>query len=206
MYQYETRLHEEGYRFICGVDEAGRGPLAGPVVAGAVILNPNVLIEGLNDSKQLSEKTRNRLAEQIKEKALAYSISFVSPEKIDEINIYQASKLAMIEAINTLSIHPDYILTDAMPLIGQVIPFEAIIKGDCKSASIAAGSILAKVARDEYMVKMASIYQGYGFEQHKGYPTKLHLAALNSLGITPIHRKSYHPVKLILEKQLSFDL
>ncbi len=206
MYEFENRLLNTGYKYICGVDEAGRGPLAGPVVAGAVILNPDVVIEGLNDSKQLTEKTRIRLAEEIKDKALAYSIAFISPEKIDEINIYQASKLAMTEAINGLSVQPDYLLTDAMPLKEQAIPYEAIIKGDCLSASIAAGSILAKVARDEYMVNISNIYPGYGFEQHKGYPTKQHLLALESLGVTPIHRKTYHPVKQTIEKQLSFDL
>lgn len=205
MYEFENRLLAIGYQYICGVDEAGRGPLAGPVVAGAVILNPSVVIEGLNDSKQLTEKTRNRLSEEIKEKALAYSVAFISPEIIDEINIYQASKLAMIEAIKGLSIQPDYLLTDAMPLKEQLIPYEAIIKGDCLSASIAAGSILAKVSRDEYMKAIASIYPGYGFEQHKGYPTKQHLEALESLGVTPIHRKTYHPVKILLERQLTFD-
>lgn len=206
MYQYEHKLLKNGYKYICGVDEAGRGPLAGPVVAGAVILNPDVTIEGLNDSKQLSEKTRNHLAEAIRKQALAYSVAFISNEMIDEINIYQASKLAMMEAIKGLSIQPDYILSDAMPLKEQDIPFEAIIKGDCLSASIAAGSILAKVARDEYMVRMASVYPGFDFEQNKGYPTKKHLQALDLLGITPIHRKTYHPVQQILEKQLTLDL
>lgn len=206
MYEYENRLINAGYQYICGVDEAGRGPLAGPVVAGAVILNPAVTIEGLNDSKQLSEKARNQLAEAIKKQALSYSVAFISPEVIDTINIYQASKLAMIEAIKGLSIQPDYLLSDAMPLSGQPIPFEAIIKGDCLSASIAAGSILAKVARDDYMVKMAMIYPGYGFEQHKGYPTKQHLQALDTLGITPIHRKSYHPVQQVIERQLTLDI
>jgi len=205
MYEYENALKSRKIKYICGVDEAGRGPLAGPVVAGAVILNDNDIIEGLNDSKQLSEKKRNELAKEIKSRALAYAIAFISPEKIDEINIYQASKLAMMEAIQSLSQQPEHILSDAMPLSELQIPFTAIIKGDCLSASIAAGSILAKVARDEYMVKMAEIYPGYGFEQNKGYPTKLHLEAIEKLGITPIHRKSYQPVRDVIEKQLTLD-
>lgn len=205
MYEYENALKSRKIKYICGVDEAGRGPLAGPVVAGAVILNDNDIIEGLNDSKQLSEKKRNELAKEIKSRALAYAIAFISPEKIDEINIYQASKLAMMEAIQSLSQQPEHILSDAMPLSELQIPFTAIIKGDCLSASIAAGSILAKVARDEYMVKMAEIYPGYGFEQNKGYPTKLHLEAIEKLGITPIHRKSYQPVRDVIEKQLTLN-
>ena len=205
MYEYENALRARGVQTICGVDEAGRGPLAGPVVAGAVILNDNDMIEGLNDSKQLSEKKRQELAKEIKARSLAYAISFISPEKIDEINIYQASKLAMMEAIKSLKIQPQHILSDAMPLSEINIPFTAIIKGDCLSASIAAGSILAKVARDDYMIKMAEIYPGYGFEQNKGYPTKIHLEAIEKIGITPIHRKSYHPVKAVIEKQITFD-
>ena len=205
MYEFENALISRNIHLICGVDEAGRGPLAGPVVAGAVILNPKDMIEGLNDSKQLTDKLRHELAIEIKARALAYSVYFVSPKIIDEINIYQASKLAMIEAIKALSIQPEHILSDAMPLKELEIPFTAIIKGDCLSASIAAGSILAKVARDEYMIEMALKYPGYHFENNKGYPTKIHLEAIERLGITPIHRKSYHPVKAVLEKQLTFN-
>ncbi len=205
MYKFEIALLDQGIQYICGVDEAGRGPLAGPVVAGAVILNPDDPIDGLNDSKQLSEKNREKLAVQIKERALAYAVYFVSPQMIDEINIYQASKLAMLEAIKALKIQPEHILSDAMPLKEGKIPFTAIIKGDTLSASIAAGSILAKVERDHYMVKMAKEYPGYGFEQHKGYPTNAHIQALALLGPTPIHRKTYRPVKDVLEKQLSFE-
>jgi len=206
MYQFEIALLDQGVEYICGVDEAGRGPLAGPVVAGAVILNPDDPIEGLNDSKQLSEAKREKLAVLIKERALAYAVHFVTPAIIDEINIYQASKLAMLEAIKALKIQPQHILSDAMPLKESKIPFTAIIKGDTLSASIAAGSILAKVERDHYMLKMALQYPGYGFEQHKGYPTKKHIQALALLGITPIHRKTYRPVKDVMEKQLSFNL
>ncbi len=206
MYKFEIALLDQGIQYICGVDEAGRGPLAGPVVAGAVILNPDDPIDGLNDSKQLSEKNREKLAVQIKERALAYAIYFISPQMIDEINIYQASKLAMLEAIKALKIQPEHILSEEMPLKEGKIPFTAIIKGDTLSASIAAGSILAKVERDHYMVKMAKEYPGYGFEQHKGYPTNVHIQALALLGPTPIHRKTYRPVKDVLEKQLSLNL
>jgi len=206
MYKFEIALLDQGIQYICGVDEAGRGPLAGPVVAGAVILNPDDPIDGLNDSKQLSEKNREKLAVQIKERALAYAVYFVSPQMIDEINIYQASKLAMLEAIKALKIQPEHILSDAMPLKEGKIPFTAIIKGDTLSASIAAGSILAKVERDHYMVKMAKEYPGYGFEQHKGYPTNAHIQALALLGPTPIHRKTYRPVKDVLEQQLTLNL
>jgi ribonuclease HII len=206
MYQFEIALLDQGVEFICGVDEAGRGPLAGPVVAGAVILNPDDPIDGLNDSKQLSEAKREKLAVLIRERALAYAVHFVSPAIIDEINIYQASKLAMLEAIKALKIQPQHILSDAMPLKESNIPFTAIIKGDTLSASIAAGSILAKVERDHYMQNISLQYPGYGFEQHKGYPTKEHILALALLGITPIHRKTYRPVKDVMEKQLSFNL
>ncbi len=205
MYEYENALRDRGIRYICGVDEAGRGPLAGPVVAGAVILSEEDIIEGLNDSKQLSEKKRNELAKKIESSAIAYAVHFISPKKIDEINIYQASKLAMMEAIKSLKIKPEHVLSDAMPLIELGIPYTAIIKGDCLSASIAAGSILAKVARDHYMKEIAKVYPGYGFEHNKGYPTKVHLAAIEKIGITPIHRKSYHPVKAVIEKQLTFN-
>lgn len=206
MYDYENALFSRGVRFICGVDEVGRGPLAGPVVAGAVILNPEIMIDGLNDSKQLTEKQREKLAVMIERNALAYAVHFVDPKVIDEVNIYQASKLAMIEAIRKLSIVPEHILSDAMPLQEAGVPYTAIIKGDTLSASIAAGSIIAKVARDHFMVEMANLYPGYGFEKHKGYPTKAHIEALRSLGTTPIHRKSYKPVKDVLENQLSLNL
>jgi ribonuclease HII len=206
MYNYENTLYAKGVRFVCGVDEAGRGPLAGPVVAGAVILNPEINIAGLNDSKQLSAKQREKLAKLIESDALAYAVYFVSPETVDKINIYQASKLAMMEAINKLTIKPEYILSDAMPLKEITTPCIPIIKGDTLSASIAAGSILAKVARDHYMEEIALLYPGYGFEKHKGYPTKQHLEALNRLGPTAIHRKSYQPVKKMIEQQLQWSL
>jgi len=206
MYEFEKKYRSVGYLHICGTDEAGRGPLAGPVVAAAVILNPNDTIEGLNDSKQLSHKKRLALVKEIQERSLAYAIAYVSEDKIDEINIYQASKMAMMEAIKKLSITPDFILSDAMPLKEQEIPFEAIIKGDAKSASIAAASILAKESRDDFMINLAKIYPMYGFEHHKGYPTKAHLDAIKLYGILPVHRKTYEPVKKVLNQQLTLDL
>lgn len=206
LYQYETTCLKDGYQYIAGCDEVGRGPLAGPVVAAAVILNPNHRIEGLNDSKKLSEKKREQLAEEIIEHALAYHISYISPEEIDKINIYEASRQAMLDALKHLQLQPDYVLSDAMPLPTLTVPYQSIIKGDANSATIAAASILAKVSRDHYMVEMAHTYPGYGFEKHKGYPTKQHLAALQELGVSPIHRKTYAPVRKILEEQLKLDI
>jgi len=206
MYDYENRLLKEGFSFICGCDEAGRGPLAGPVVAGAVILNPNDPIDGLNDSKQLSKTKREFLYKEIIEHALAYKIAYISNEEIDKINIYQASKIAMLNAISRLEIIPDFILSDAMPLHEANIPYLAIVKGDTLSASIAAASILAKVSRDHFMVELGKRYPLYGFEKHKGYPTKEHVLAINAYGILPIHRKTYEPIKSLLVKQTSLDL
>lgn len=206
MYEFEEKYFLLGYKHIAGTDEAGRGPLAGPVTAAAVILNPLDQIEGLNDSKQLSKKKRQLLVKEIKERALAYAIVFISEAVIDEINIYQASKKAMIEAAKQLSISPDFILSDAMPLKESGVPFEAIVKGDTLSASIAAASILAKEARDDYMVELSHHYPEYHFEKHKGYPTKEHIAAITKYGILPIHRKTYDPIKTMLLDQLSFDL
>ena len=203
MYSYEKNLWNRGIKYVVGVDEVGRGPLAGSLVAAAVILDPNNPIQGLKDSKQLSHKRRQVLLKEIKEKALAYAYHFVNVETIDKINIYQASKRGMIEAIKKLDIIPSFILSDAMPLEEIEIPYESIIKGDTLSASIAAASILAKETRDDYMIEMDGIYPGYGFKQHKGYPTKQHIKALNEIGICDIHRKTYKPVKNIILKQLS---
>lgn len=202
MYSYENDLLKQGLKYICGVDEVGRGPLAGPLVAAAVILDPNNPIEGLNDSKKLSAKKRSELLIEIKDKALAYAFEFIEPKVIDEINVYQASKLAMINSINQLNIKPDYVLSDAMPLNIE-IPCLSIIKGDTLSASIAAASIVAKEVRDEYMINIDKNYPGYNFKQHKGYPTKEHIKALNTLGVTEIHRLSYKPVKEALNVQIS---
>lgn len=206
LYKYEENLIRNGHSYIAGCDEVGRGPLAGPVVAAAVILDPEHPIDGLNDSKQLSEKKRLLLDEEIKNHCIAYSIQYIWQEEIDQINIYQASKKAMICAIEQLAVKPSFILSDAMPLEGQNIPYESIIKGDTLSASIAAASIIAKVERDRYMVEMSNLYPGYGFEKHKGYPTKQHLEALKLLGVCPIHRKSYQPVRDVLETQIQLKI
>jgi ribonuclease HII len=204
MYDYEDSYYKQGYNLIAGCDEVGRGPLAGPLVAAAVILDRNHIIEGLNDSKKLSEKKRQVLYDEIVQHALAYSIVFIDEETIDEINVYQASKKGMIMAIEALDKKPDFILSDAMPL-GQY-KHEAIIKGDSKSATIAAASILAKVARDKYMIELDEVYPQYGFKAHKGYPTKQHIEALDTYGVLKIHRKSYKPIYQRLNKQEQFDL
>lgn len=194
-YEYESRLIEQGYSLIAGTDEVGRGPLAGPVVAACVIMPKNCIIEGVTDSKKVSEKNRKILKAQIEEKAIAYKVVFIDPKKIDEINIYEASRLAMTTAINTLDVKPEYVLADAMPLYIDV-PTEAIIKGDEKSFTIACASILAKVARDDYMVELDKLYPEYGFAKHKGYPTKQHMEAIKQYGILDMHhRKSYSPVQ-----------
>jgi len=205
MYSFEVKLLENGYKYIAGVDEVGRGPLAAGVLAAAVILKPNVKIDGLNDSKQLSEKKRLKLEKEIKEKAIAYAYGYVNEEVIDQINIYQASKLAMLRAISYLKVKAEYILSDAMPLLEQDLPFQAIIKGDSLSASIAAASIIAKVKRDEIMEKLAFIYPEYGFERHKGYPTTVHLENLRIYGPCKIHRKTYKPVKDSLVTQIILE-
>ncbi len=181
--------HGEGN--IAGVDEAGRGPLAGPVFAAAVILPRDVLIEGINDSKKLSEKKREELFDIITEKALAYSIYSVDENRIDEINILQATFEAMRGAVNQLEEEPQYVLIDGDKSPGIKTPHETVIKGDSKSMAIAAASILAKVSRDRYIMKMGEKYPGYGFEKHKGYGTKAHYEAIAELGISPIHRRSF---------------
>lgn len=206
MYEFENELLGKGYRFIAGCDEVGRGPLAGPVVAAAVILDDSIIIPGLNDSKKLTEKKRNALNIEIRNKAIAYAIVYIYEDEIDKINIYQASKKAMMEAIKKLEPHPDYVLSDAMKLPELNIPYLSIIKGDTLSASIAAASIIAKVDRDCYMVEMSLKYPEYGFEKHKGYPTKQHLDALITHGVLPIHRKTYKPVRDQIVKQIKLNI
>ena len=207
IYKYEEELFDSGINNICGVDEAGRGPLAGPVVIAAVILPENERIEGINDSKVLSEKKREKIYKEIIKKAKAYSIVFVSPTDIDKYNIYQATQRGMIEAINKLVLKPGHALIDAMPLKELDIPSTSIIKGDALSASIGAASILAKVARDNYMNKMDLKYPHYGFKHNKGYPTKMHVQALEEYGPCKIHRKTYGPVKKYFkDEQLQLDI
>lgn len=191
MWEFENKHIAEGFRAICGVDEAGRGPLAGPVCAAAVILPENIEIPGLNDSKKLSDKKRRELFPVICEKAIAYGIAFASHEEIDEINILQATYLAMERAINGLQVKPDFALIDGNRAKDFGVPAETIVGGDGKSASIAAASVLAKVTRDNYMLEMAQAYPGYDFEIHKGYGTKAHYAALAELGPCPIHRMTF---------------
>jgi len=185
---------------IAGVDEVGRGPLAGPVVTAAVILDPSKPIIGLNDSKKLTEKARARLAIEIKEKALAWSFGRAEVEEIDDINILQATMLAMQRAVAALVIKPTRVLVDGNRTPDFGIPAEAIIKGDGKIAEISAASIIAKVCRDTEMSDMDNIYPGYDFYKHKGYGTKIHLSALEKLGVCHIHRKSFAPVKKQLNR------
>ena len=185
-------------QFTAGVDEVGRGPLAGPVVAAAVILNPDRPVEGLADSKALTEPARERLAEEIKLSALAWAIGRAEVEEIDQINILQASLLAMRRAVLMLRPQAEYALIDGNRCPDLPCPSEAIIKGDQSVAAISAASIIAKVARDREMVAMDAMYPGYAFASHKGYPTKAHIAALQVLGLTPIHRRSFGPVKKLL--------
>ena len=188
------------YVIICGVDEAGRGPLAGAVYAAAVILNPQRAILGLADSKKLSEKKRDSLAIEIKTHALAWAIASASVEEIDEINILQASLLAMKRAVESLAIMPELVLVDGNRCPKISLPCHAIIKGDSKVQAISAASILAKTARDANCFELHQIYPQYNFAQHKGYPTALHMSLLITHGISPVHRKSYAPVRKLLVK------
>lgn len=191
MWEIENRAFAEGFSVVCGVDEAGRGPLAGPVCAAAVILPPDLEIPGLTDSKKLSDKQRRALFPIIKERAVAYGIGFASHEEIDRINILQATFLAMERALGQLSVRPDLALIDGNREKDFGLPVKTVVKGDSLSASIAAASVLAKVSRDDVMLAMAEEYPGYGFEIHKGYGTKAHYEALRTLGACPIHRQSF---------------
>ncbi len=191
LWAIEDTLYSQGYTAVCGIDEAGRGPLAGPVCAAAVILPPHVDIPGLNDSKKLTDKRRRELAPMIKEQAIAYGIAFASHEEIDEINILQATLLAMERALSQLEGKADFALIDGNREKDFGIPVQTVVKGDSLSANIAAASILAKVTRDDYMEQMAKLYPQYGFEIHKGYGTKAHYAALTAYGHSPIHRLSF---------------
>lgn len=195
---YENELIEQGYKSICGVDEAGRGPLAGPVCAAAVILKPNDIIEGVNDSKKLTEKKREMLYDIIKERAVSYSIAFATVEEIEELNILNATMLAMKRAVEGLSVPADYAIIDGNKTPNLQIPCNYVIKGDAKSMSIAAASILAKVTRDRLLLEYAEQYPEYQFEKHKGYGTKAHREALLEHGPCPVHRLSF--LKKILNK------
>lgn len=185
---------------IAGVDEVGRGPLVGAVVTAAVILDPNNKIEGLADSKKLSEKRRIALAEEIKQKALSWSLGRAEPEEIDELNILYATMLAMQRAVNGLTIQPNFVLVDGNRIPELPMPAQAVVKGDSLVAEISAASILAKVARDNEMAELDKLYPEYQFAKHKGYPTKLHFEKLAELGATPYHRKSFAPVARVLNR------
>lgn len=191
MWQIEQSWFDKGYKVICGVDEAGRGPLAGPVCAAAVVLPPNVQIPGLNDSKKLSDKKRRELFPIIKEQSIAYAIAFADHKLIDEINILQATFYAMEQAITQLPVKPDLALIDGNRERDFGVPVQTVVHGDSLSASIAAASVLAKVTRDDLMLEMAQAYPQYGFEIHKGYGTKAHYEALAQNGPCPIHRMTF---------------
>lgn len=191
MWEIEDRFYAEGVTYICGVDEAGRGPLAGPVCAAAVILPEHLQIPGLTDSKKLTDKKRRELYPIIKEQAIAYGIGFASEKEIDEINILQATFLAMQRALDQLSVRPDLALIDGNREKDFGLPVKTVVKGDSLSANIAAASVLAKVTRDDLMEKMALEYPQYQFEIHKGYGTKAHYAALTEHGPSPIHRMTF---------------
>lgn len=190
---FEDKLHADGFQAIAGIDEAGRGPLAGPVVAACVILQPGTVILGLNDSKKLSASKRDALFDQIQTNALSYGIGTASAKEIDTINIYQAAKQAMLRALADMTLEPDYLLVDAMTL-PVLTAQESLIKGDARSNSVAAASILAKVTRDRQMKELDQCYPGYGFAEHKGYGTALHLQAIEKLGPCPEHRMTFAPL------------
>ncbi|MFD1387951.1 ribonuclease HII [Oceanobacillus oncorhynchi subsp. oncorhynchi] len=195
MQRYENKAYMNGIEKIAGVDEVGRGPLAGPVVAAAVILPRDFQLIGLNDSKKLKENVREEYSTYIKEHAVSYHISFIDNQIIDTVNIYEATKKAMYDALSGLTPSPEHVLVDAVHLPGLACSQEAIIKGDASSVSIAAASVLAKVARDQYMKELHKKYPGYDFDKNMGYGTRAHLEGLNQFGVTPYHRTSFAPIK-----------
>ena len=191
-------LYENLSGLLAGVDEVGRGPLAGAVVTAAVILDPHQPVDGLDDSKKISEKKRSILAQQIRERALCYCIARAEHDEIDDLNILQATLLAMRRAVEGLAVKPDRVLVDGKFCPDITYPCEAVVKGDSRVAAISAASILAKVERDNEMIVLDKIWPGYGFAKHKGYTTRMHIEALQKLGVSPIHRRSYKPVQKIL--------
>lgn len=200
--KFEEKYFSKGYKIICGVDEVGRGPLAGPLVVAAVILKKDSYFAGLTDSKKLSKKKREELYDQIIAEAISYVIVEITPAQIARYNIYRATQIGMFAAVKQLSVKPSLALIDAMPVEELDIPSVSIIKGDAKSVSIAAASVLAKVYRDRIMEDYAKIYPGYDFENNMGYGTEKHLAGLKKLGICPIHRLDFEPIKSMIEKQI----
>ena len=203
--KYEKELYQKGITLIAGTDEVGRGPLVGPVVAAAVILPKNYNLEGLTDSKKLSEKKREQFYDIIYKDAIAVGVGEVDPKTIDEINILEASRLAMKKAIENLSVKPEHILSDAMKLNNQDIPYTDIIHGDALSLSIAAASVIAKVTRDSMMYELDKKYPEYGFAKHKGYPTKLHLDNIKKYGLLKNYRFTYKPVSDLINKGIRSD-
>lgn len=197
---YEKELYNNGYTLIAGTDEVGRGPLVGPVVAAAVILPKNYQLDGLNDSKKLSEKKRDKFYDIIMEDAISVGIGIIDEKIIDKVNIYEASRMAMIEAIRKLDVKPEYVLTDAMPMDID-IPSKSIIHGDALSLSIAAASVIAKVTRDRMMIELDEKYPMYGFAKHKGYPTKEHIANVMKYGVLDNYRLTYKPIKDLITKE-----
>lgn len=195
MWDIEHEKNELGYKLVAGVDEAGRGPLAGPVCVAAVILPDNLYLEKIDDSKKLTDKVKDKLYDEIIDKAIAYSIVMVSNDEIDELNILNATFKGMCESVESLSVAPDYVLIDGNRIRGMKYPHECVVKGDQKSISIAAASILAKVTRDRYMLKLDEKYPQYNFKKHKGYPTKEHYEAIAQHGASDVHRKSFKLVK-----------
>lgn len=190
--QYEADIYKSGVEYICGIDEAGRGPLAGPVVVAAVIMPKDSMIEGVNDSKKVSENKREMLYDKITSEAIAWGVGIIDHKKIDEINILNATKEGLTTALKELNVKPDRILVDALTDIDTLgIPYTSIIKGDAKCYSIAAASIIAKVTRDRIMRKFDEVYPEYGFEKHKGYGTQIHITAIKEHGLCPIHRRSF---------------
>lgn len=190
--EYENKLHEQGLQYIAGIDEAGRGPLAGPVVVGVAIMRPESFIEGINDSKKISESKREKLYEQITEEAIDWSVGIITEKEIDEINILNATKRALEKALDNLKIKPDRILVDALEHIDtKGVPYTSVIKGDAKIYSISAASIIAKVTRDRIMREYDEVYPEYGFAKHKGYGTSAHISAIKENGPCPIHRKTF---------------
>jgi ribonuclease HII len=200
--KYEKELYDKGITLIGGVDEVGRGPLVGPVVAACVILPKNYELQGLTDSKKISEKKREQLYDIIMKDAISVGVGIVGPEKIDEINILEASRLAMKIAIENLDVKPEFILSDAMKLNNIDIPYLDIVHGDALSLSIAAGSVIAKVTRDRMMYELDEKYPEYGFARHKGYPTKAHLECLEKFGILSNYRFTYKPVSDLINKEV----
>ena len=199
LYKYENELWSKGINYIGGIDEVGRGPLVGPVVTACVILPKDFVLEGLTDSKKLTEKKRDEYYDYIMDHALSIGIGMMDNKVIDEVNIYEATKLAMYQAVENSKITPEHVLIDAMKLEKLSMPSTSIIKGDAKSISIAAASVIAKVTRDRMMIELDKKYPMYGFTDHKGYPTKKHLEAIKEYGILDNYRTSYKPVKEVIE-------